>query len=428
MYVDSIASGFAAVFCDQGYWQRALASRPETTTKAYMLGGLSWFAIPWIFGSAMGLSCRALIHNENFPTYPDALSGSQISAGLVAPAAAVTLLGTGGAVAVLLVVFMAATSAASAELIAVSSILTFDVYGSFKSVSGPQAVRVSHITIVLFAIWAGAWATILHTINVDLGWLYYVQGVVLTPAVFPIASTVMWKRQSANAAFFGTLVGVVCGMTGWMVGCKTIYGSISIANLALPYSAICGSTPGLLFSTLASICITWISESRGENGSDNAEPDNFDWDTTRAITIRAAPDQAGTVLEDRATSGDLDDEDKMAKDAAVVDVMNISEPPVSATRVDNTELQRVFVRAVWFSAAFTVVVGILVPMPLFGTGYVFSRRFFEVWIGCVSARARLPRQSSGLIPAASPLYGSCSQASCACEYLLAKHVSLPNLS
>lgn len=43
----TLATGFAGVFCDQGYWQRAIASRPESTTKAYMLGGLAWFAIPW---------------------------------------------------------------------------------------------------------------------------------------------------------------------------------------------------------------------------------------------------------------------------------------------------------------------------------------------------------------------------------------------
>ena len=43
----TIASGFSGVFCDQGYWQRAIASRPQSTTTAYTLGGLSWFAIPW---------------------------------------------------------------------------------------------------------------------------------------------------------------------------------------------------------------------------------------------------------------------------------------------------------------------------------------------------------------------------------------------
>ena len=214
---DSIASGFAAVFCDQGYWQRAIASRPDSTTKAYMLGGVSWFAIPWVFGTLMGLSGRALITNPAFPTFPYALSSSQVSAGLVAPAAAVTVLGTGGAIAVLLVVFMAATSAASAQLISVSSILTFDVCAVlWKPLQGKQAVNASHIAIMGFAVWAGAWSTILHTVKIDLGWLYYVQGVLLTPAVFPIAATVVWKRQSRHAAFFGTLIGVAFGMAGWM--------------------------------------------------------------------------------------------------------------------------------------------------------------------------------------------------------------------
>lgn len=191
----TIASGFSGVFCDQGYWQRAIASRPKSTTKAYMLGGLSWFAIPWgececegsraatfghahltpsivchssilrvlgavdptrdagvfpvgswsqgrdphsypiscsgscpiscpcscscscscpfrapltasAFGTTMGLASKALVTNPSFPTYPYALSAAQQSAGLVAPAAAVTLLGSGGAAAVLLVTFM----------------------------------------------------------------------------------------------------------------------------------------------------------------------------------------------------------------------------------------------------------------------------------------------------------------------------------
>ena len=39
-----------------------------------------------------------------YPTYPNALSPSQTSAGLAAPAAAVVVMGKGGAVAILLVV------------------------------------------------------------------------------------------------------------------------------------------------------------------------------------------------------------------------------------------------------------------------------------------------------------------------------------
>lgn len=71
-----------------------------------------------------------LIHLQNprFPTFPDRMSSDDVSAGLVLPYAAVALLGKGGAIATLLIVFMAVTSALSSELIAVSSICTYDMY------------------------------------------------------------------------------------------------------------------------------------------------------------------------------------------------------------------------------------------------------------------------------------------------------------
>ena len=56
------------------------------------------------------------------------LSASDVSAGLPAPSAAAALLGKSGAAAMLVLLFMAVTSATSAELIAVSSILTYDIY------------------------------------------------------------------------------------------------------------------------------------------------------------------------------------------------------------------------------------------------------------------------------------------------------------
>lgn len=56
------------------------------------------------------------------------MTEADVSAGLVLPYAAVALLGKGGAVATLLIVFMAVTSATSSELIAVSSIFTYDLF------------------------------------------------------------------------------------------------------------------------------------------------------------------------------------------------------------------------------------------------------------------------------------------------------------
>lgn len=77
-----------------------------------------------MFATTLGLSAVALRGDPAMRT----LSPEDVSAGLPASAAAAALLGEAGAVCVLIVIFLAITSATSAELIAVSSILTYDVY------------------------------------------------------------------------------------------------------------------------------------------------------------------------------------------------------------------------------------------------------------------------------------------------------------
>lgn len=101
---------------DQAYWQRAIASKPETSVRAYILGGLAWYGIPFGFATAMGLGCAALTSSPKFPTYPNPLSAAQNGAGLSSPATAIALLGQGGAVLMLILLFMAVTSSTSAEV------------------------------------------------------------------------------------------------------------------------------------------------------------------------------------------------------------------------------------------------------------------------------------------------------------------------
>jgi Na+/proline symporter len=74
----------------------------------------------------MGLSAVALTASGDAAMKH--LSPADVSAGLPAPTAAAALLGQSGAAAMLVLLFLAVTSATSAELIAVSSILTYDVY------------------------------------------------------------------------------------------------------------------------------------------------------------------------------------------------------------------------------------------------------------------------------------------------------------
>ncbi|KAI6905864.1 solute symporter family transporter, partial [Hortaea werneckii] len=108
--VIQLCSGSGTVFLDQAYWQRAIASRPTTAVRAYILGGLAWFAIPFGFSTTLGIAAVALTNNPHFPTYPNIPSSAEISSGLAAAYAASALLGQSGAVALLIVLFMAVTS------------------------------------------------------------------------------------------------------------------------------------------------------------------------------------------------------------------------------------------------------------------------------------------------------------------------------
>lgn len=126
-FVINIVGNFGTVFLDNGYYNKAIAASPVDALPGYVMGGLAWFAIPWLCATTMGLSALALELTPVFPGYPARMSSADVSAGLVLPNAAVAMLGKGGAGASFLLVFMAVTSAMSAELIAVSSIVTYDV-------------------------------------------------------------------------------------------------------------------------------------------------------------------------------------------------------------------------------------------------------------------------------------------------------------
>jgi urea-proton symporter len=69
------------VFNDQAYWQRAIASEPGTSVKAFLWGGIAWFGIPMGIATSLGLAAVALAHGPN-PAIT--LTSAEVSAGLPA--------------------------------------------------------------------------------------------------------------------------------------------------------------------------------------------------------------------------------------------------------------------------------------------------------------------------------------------------------
>merc|ERR1711874_419574 len=123
----NIVGNFGTVFCDQAYWQSSVAAKPLQGVWGFISGGLVWFAIPFTLATTMGLAYLGLSSAQGAPLLTDA----DVSSGLAAPLVAQKLLGTTGEYAMLFLILMAVMSTGSAEVIAVASILIYDVYQAY---------------------------------------------------------------------------------------------------------------------------------------------------------------------------------------------------------------------------------------------------------------------------------------------------------
>ena len=205
--VINIVGNFGTVFVDQSYWQSAIAARPSSAARGYLLGGICWFAIPFSLATSLGLASTALM----LP-----ITSGEAGSGLVPPAVATELLGDAGAALILIMLFMAIVSTGSAESIAVSSLVAYDIYRQYMNpeATGDQILFVSRVVIVAFGLIMGCFSIILFEIGLNLGWVYLFMGVVIGSAVVPLWNMMTWKKASGTGAVIAAWSGLGLALTG----------------------------------------------------------------------------------------------------------------------------------------------------------------------------------------------------------------------
>ncbi|KAK7186278.1 urea active transporter [Paraphaeosphaeria sporulosa] len=352
-FVINIVGNFGTVFCDNGYYNKAIAASPVDALPGYIMGGLSWFAIPWLAATTMGLAAVALESNPVFPTYPNRLPAADVSAGLVLPNAAVAMLGSGGAVATLLLVFMAVTSAMSAELIAVSSIWTYDFYQTYINprATGKQLIYMSHMMVVAFAVAMAAWSTGLYYIGISMGYLYLLMGVIISSAVLPATLTLMWSKQNWYAATFSPPLGFACSLIAWLVTAKKEGGELTVATTGANNPMLAGNVVALLSPLIFVPILTYAFG-----------PQNYDWVSMKAI--RKGDDH------DLATAAHVD----------IELIPGERRHSITEEEAEQAKLLKASKIARWMTVFMTLAFLVLWPMPMYGSGYIFSKKFFTGWV------------------------------------------------
>lgn len=261
----NIVGNFGTVFVDQAYWQSAIAATPSASWKGYLLGGLCWFAIPFTLATSLGLAAVA----QSLPITLD-----EAEKGLVPPAVAHHLMGKGGSVLILIMLFMAVTSSGAAEQIAISSLVAYDIYRTYidRNCSGTTIIRVSRICILIFGIVMGGVVVAFHEWHVNLNWLYLAMGVFIGPAVVPVAFSISWGRASGKGAIAGAVLGLIIGVSTWL-GYASRSGGISIKSTGKDEVMLVGNLTSIVSSGLITTIVSFIY------------PDDCDWSTTRAIPL-----------------------------------------------------------------------------------------------------------------------------------------------
>merc|ERR1712193_575146 len=227
----NIVGNFGTVFVDQSYWQSAIAAKPASAHKGYLLGGLVWFTIPFALATSLGLCALAL----QLPI----------------------------------------TSTGSAEGIAVSSLVAYDIYRTYinPEATGKQILFVSKLVIVVFGGGMGALSVLLHAIGLNLGWVYLFMGICIGSAVIPLWNLLMWDKANAAGAVAAAWLGQILAVVTWMVAASAQSGSISIDTLGANEPMLAGNVVAIGSSGIIHALFSL------------AKPQNYDFNSMKDIPM-----------------------------------------------------------------------------------------------------------------------------------------------
>jgi hypothetical protein len=380
----------ALVVMDTAFWQKSFASDVNSTVPAYDLASIVILAVPWCTGTIIGLSARAIENNPVWVLYPNTLTEQQVNSGMVMPYVLKSLLGTGATEGLLVLIFMAITSTVSSSMIAVSSIISLDFYRTYinPTASDKKTLQVSHIGVVFHGAFMAGFALMLNYAGATNNWSTYFRPIIACPGIFPMMLTILWSGQTKAAAILSPVLGLISGVTTWLVLSWHWGGALNIQTTQQQLPGLYGAIVSFFSPAFFSVAISL------------ARPSRFDWRIflkldliTEKDSTQSPPQSTPTSTAGIATAEtDISDNEKRPEQIA-----NSHKAPSTAemyTADDSSDLDNVVhpmspetlrhvrkwlrIASVFFVVNVAVTL-ILWPLPLY-RDYIFTRSFFGGWV------------------------------------------------
>lgn len=398
---------FAKLTCrqDTAFWQKSFATEVKATVPGYNIAALAVFGIPWGLGTVIGLATRAIHDTPIFPTYPGLLTATEVSSGMVMPYTIKALIGDKGIIGFFFLLFMALTSTVSSSMIAVSSILSYDIYKTYLNpkATDKQIVGVSHLTVVIHGVFITGISIALNYGGANMTWIGYLRPIISCPGIIPMILTLFWSRQTRIAAIISPVLGFFSGLAVWLATTKYMYGHIDITTTSNPYPALYAAIASFFTPALYSVVLSLY------------KPYKFDWRVFLRIELAdqaeiQSPSDTSTLNEssEKVHASDLkgvdgsvtpvvdsqpesinNDPEQIGEISEKNTTKQTSSPSSVAISLDDIqhpfddetlkELYR-WLKIAWYMfGAIVLITFVAWPLPLY-RDYIFTRSFFAGWV------------------------------------------------
>ena len=419
--VINVIGNFGAVFVDQTYWQIAISARKDICYQAFIIGGLMWFAIPFCLGSAMGLANVALQLPTNFV---EAIEG------LVPICTVDSIMGKAGSSILLIQLFMAVSSAGSSELSAIASIFVYDIYRTYLNTRANSAhiKYYSRFCIVCAGAAMGALSVFSQALELSLGWLYLVMGIMIGSAVFPICCCLTWEKASGKAAVCAALGGQGLAVISWLVSTKLLYGDVNLNTTGNNVVMLIGNVVSLSSSVIIMTVMTYIDPQNFDLKTLNSkltlvkDKEVFDGDVDLVSLLKRAVSAENIVYKTEGLDNAEDGLDRTEDDFELNDTVVGKEPRYFANvtqaresiliNLDSSkqnpsfkveEASKFTKHKSEYAFSFTLVIVLLVIWPSISYPVGdFGRSYFKFWIALIVIWSFI----AALVSIALPIYES----------------------
>jgi cytochrome bd-type quinol oxidase subunit 2 len=176
-------------------------------------------------------------------------------------------------------------------------------------------------------------------------------GVIISSAVLPATLTLMWSGQNWWAATLSPPLGFACSLIAWLVTAQKESGELTVATTGANNPMLAGNVVALLSPLIFVPVLTF-----------GFGKQNYDWQSMKAIRKGDDHDLAAAANigleripgeERRAMEQEQEEQAKLTKAARI---------------------------ARWLTAILALALLVLWPMPMYGSGYIFSKKFFTGWV------------------------------------------------